>query len=146
MTNLENFNISDDIVLFMKEDNEQLMNIDNEDIQYMVSMLITDYFSTISRGLARSKNNYEYVIVSNSQFNTELLPGLFFRIPITLQNREKFINLLVKDLVNSIQTPQMIGLYGVLEKTQEQIILKNIHKAEKKVHTEYIKATVFVPE
>lgn len=146
MTTTEQFKVSKEIVSLMKNDNPQLVDIESEDIQYMVSMLVTDYFATIGRGLARSNNQNEYIIIENNILNKQLSSGLFFRIPLTLQKREKFLQLLVKDLQKYTQKVKNIGKYSVLEKTHEGVVLKNVEKIQKKKNSEYNKATVFEPD
>lgn len=132
MSIVEEFKVSYEIVSLMKKDNKQLDAIDNEDIQYMISMLVNDYLATIGRGLARTSNENSYEVVTNNKLNVELLKGLFFRIPITFVNREKFIQLLVEDLKNYTKVSKKIGNYSVLEQSQNCIMLKNIQKTEKK--------------
>lgn len=41
MTTTEQFKVSKEIVSLIKNDNPQLVDIESEDIQYMVSMLVT---------------------------------------------------------------------------------------------------------
>lgn len=102
------------------------------EVQNKVSQLVLNYLNTIGRGLARSDVHNRYKIIKKNELNPQLLPGLFLRIPIGLENTERFKELLVNDLKLYVSSPKNIGNYCILEQKNQDVILKNIKKIQKK--------------
>lgn len=115
-------------------------------LQKQIGGSLTNFLSTISRGMARGDERKSWLIVENGQFNEELLPGLQLRLPVNPEVREQFYKMLSNDLQKWVYTPKQIGLYALLIMVDNNIILMNTHSANKPLISNWNKATEFIPK
>lgn len=115
-------------------------------LQDQIGGSLIDFLKNLVYEVEQGEEVTNLPIIENGQFNPELLPVLYCRLPVNAESREEFYKLLANDLQKWVYTPKKIGQDSLLLMVDNNIILMNTKAGVQPIHSSWKKANQFIPK
>lgn len=95
------------------------------ELEHLISNSIGGFLATISQGLAYGDPD-NYLLGKDGSLDESFLKGVFFRIPISQQDQEKFAHALYSSLIQTVSHTEIKSEFGQLIFKNDCITRKNL--------------------